>query len=210
MKMFNTMKITKALPFLAACLSGVLIANAAPAAEQPVHLRGEIVSLTGDELVIATKNGAHSTIKLSEKTMLLDVSKTNLAAVQENSYLGIAAAPAPKGKVRALGVMVFPEGARGLNEGHFPWDAAPRSTMTNATVAKLVKKGGATELEMRFGDKTQAVVLDEATVFGQFVPGKRDLLTVKSKVMVIGQPGEGGATTANVVLVGRDGFLPPI
>jgi hypothetical protein len=122
----------------------------------------------------------------------------------------VAAAPAPEGKVRAMGVMVFPEPARGLNEGHFPWDMGDRSTMTNATVAKVTKKASATELEMRFGGKTQQVVLDKATVYGQFVPGKRELIVVGAKVLVIAAPGADGTLGAAAVMVGRDGFLPPI
>lgn len=193
-----------------ACLSLVLANTSFAAEPQPVHLRGEVSAVNGNEIVVTARNGSRTTIALSDKTQVLDVSKTDLSAISENSYLGIAAAPAPQGKVRALGVMVFPEGARGLNEGHFPWDMGKQGTMTNATVAKLLKKGSATELEMRFGDKSQAVLLDSATVFGQFVPGKRELIAVKSKVMVIAVPTADGAAAAQVVMVGRDGFLPPI
>jgi hypothetical protein len=109
-----------------------------------------------------------------------------------------------------MGVMVFPEQARGLNEGHFPWDMGDRSTMTNATVAKVTKKASATELEMRFGGKTQQVVLDKATVYGSFVPGKRELIVVGVKAVVVAMPTADGGYSANFVMVGRDGFLPPI
>lgn len=198
-------------------LLNVLIASAAFftatasfAADPQVHLRGEVTAVSASELTITDRKGVKTTVKLPEQAQILDVSRSSIAAIQENSYLGVAAAPAPGGKVRALGVMVFPEPARGLNEGHFPWDKGDRSTMTNATVAKVTKKDSATELEMRFGDKTQQVVLDSATVYGQFVPGKRELIMVGAKVLVIGAKTADGATSANAVLVGRDGFLPPI
>ncbi len=180
------------------------------AADRPVHLRGEVTAVGAGDFVVTDRKGAKTTVKLPEQAQVLDVSRSSQAAIQESSYLGIAAAPAPEGKVRAMGVMVFPEAARGLNEGHFPWDLGDRGTMTNATVAKVVKKASATELEMRFGGKAQQVVLDKDTVYGQFVPGKRELIVVGAKVLVIGASAADGATAANAVLVGRDGFLPPI
>lgn len=180
------------------------------AADRQVHLRGEVSAVTAGDLTITDRKGVKTTVKLPEQAQVLDVSRSSIAAIQENSYLGVAAAPAPQGKVRALGVMVFPEPARGMNEGHFPWDKGEGGTMTNATVAKVVKKASATELEMRFGGKTQQVVLDGATVYGQFVPGKRELIVVGAKVMVIGAQTADGGTVANAVLVGRDGFLPPL
>ncbi len=200
----------KLLTYTAACL-GIVLSNYVFAADaQPLHLRGEITAINGNEAVVTARNGTKTTVILQDNMQVLDVSKTSLAAIGENSYLGIAAAPAPEGKVRALGVMVFPEGARGLNEGHFPWDKGNNSTMTNATVAKLIKKDGATELTMRFGEKTQLVVLDSATIFGQFVPGKRELISVKSKVLIFAMPADGGKAVVQLIMVGRDGFLPPI
>jgi hypothetical protein len=201
---------TSRLVRLIAASAGLLLAQAGWAADRPVHLRGEVTAVQPGQLTIKARNGTLTTVQLPEGYQVLDVSKTDLATVRENSYLGIAAAPAPQGKVRALGVMVFPEGARGLHEGHFPWDLGQRGTMTNATVAKLVKKGSATELEMRFGDKTQAVVLDSATVFGQFVPGQPALVTVGAKVLVVAQPAPSGPAAVQMIMVGRDGFLPPI
>jgi hypothetical protein len=185
-------------------------ATAGFAADRQVHLRGEVTAMSGSEFTMTDRKGVKTTVKLPEQAQVMDVSRSNVAAIQENSYLGVAAAPAPEGKVRALGVMIFPEAARGLNEGHFPWDLGDKGTMTNATVAKVTKKAGATELEMRFGDKNQKVVLDSATVYGQFVPGKRELIMVGSKVLVIGNQTPDGATVGGFVLVGRDGFLPPI
>ena len=190
--------------------AAIFTATAGFAADRPVHLRGEVTAVTAADMTITDRKGVKTTVKLPEQAQVLDVSRTSVDAIKENSYLGVAAAPAPEGKVRAMGVMVFPEPARGLNEGHFPWDMGDRSTMTNATVAKVTKKASATELEMRFGGKTQQVVLDQATVYGQFVPGKRELIVVGAKVLVIAAPGADGSLGAAAVMVGRDGFLPPI
>jgi hypothetical protein len=200
------MKMLKVLIASAALFT----ATAGFAADRQIHLRGEVTAVSATELTVTDRKGVKTIVKLPEQMQVVDVSRTNIDAIQENSYLGVAAAPAPEGKVRALGVMVFPEQARGLNEGHFPWDMGDRSTMTNATVAKVTRKASATELEMRFGGKTQQVLLDKATVYGQFVPGKRELIMVGVKVVVAGAVAADGSTSANFVMVGRDGFLPPI
>ena len=200
MKMFKVLIASAAL----------FTATAGFAADRQIHLRGEVTAVSATELTVTDRKGVKTIVKLPEQMQVVDVSRTNIDAIQENSYLGVAAAPAPEGKVRALGVMVFPEQARGLNEGHFPWDMGDRSTMTNATVAKVTRKASATELEMRFGGKTQQVLLDKATVYGQFVPGKRELIMVGVKVVVAGAVAADGSTSANFVMVGRDGFLPPI
>jgi hypothetical protein len=42
------------------------------------------------------------------------------------------------------------------------------------------------------------------------VPGTKDLLVAKSNVMVVAQMTESGVVNAQVILVGRDGFIPPI
>lgn len=187
----------------------IFIAGHSLAADAQVHLRGEVTAVSATEMTIRDRKGGNTTVELPEQIQVLDVSRTSIDAIQESSYLGIAAAPAPQSRVRALGVMVFPEMARGVNEGHFPWDKGHGSSMTNATVAKLLRKKSTTELEMRFGEKSQLVVLDKGTVFAQFVPGKRDLIAVGAKVLVIGAV-VGKATAAQLVMVGRDGFVPPI
>ena len=48
--------------------------------------------------------------------------------------IGTAAVPRSDGKLTALEVVVFPEAMRGTGEGHYGWDLAPESTMTNAMV----------------------------------------------------------------------------
>lgn len=186
------------------------VTSTTPAADKPLHLRGEITSVTGNQLVVKANHGTTTTLQLSNELQVLDVFRTELSAVAENSYVGVAAAPAGAGKLKALGVMVFPEGARGLNEGHFPWDLQKKSTMTNATVAKLLKKENGAEVEVRYGDKTQTISIDTATIFGQFVPGTRTLLVKGAKILIFANPTEGSLPIAEMIMVGRAGFLPPI
>lgn len=185
-------------------------AGAAHGAEPDFRIRGEAVSVSGSELVVATRRGESIKVRLPSKLDVLSVSKTDLSAVNENSYIGVAAAPLGPDRVRAIGLMVFPESARGLSEGYFPWDLKKSSTMTNATVAKLVKKGKGAEIEVTFGGKTQTVLIDQTTTFGAFVAGQRELVATGAKVVVFATHGEDGTPVAHLIMVGKDGFQPPV
>lgn len=191
----------------------LFLSEAIMAGNEQIHLRGEITSASNTSLAIKARNGQVTTIQLPESLQIHDVSETNLSAIVENSYIGVAAAPGQNGTIRALGVMVFPEGARGLNEGHFPWDLQKKSSMTNATVVKLLKKrsGKDTELEVRYGDKTQKIIVEPSTPIGQFVPGQRSLLVKGAKVMMFAHMPEGTSLPrADIVMVGKNGFIPPM
>ena len=188
----------------------IVVSALAQGAEKELHVRGEVLSVGEAAVTVKVRNGETVTVRLPDKFDILDASKTTLDSVAENSYIGVAAAPLGPNKVRALGVLIFPEGARGLNEGLFPWDLRKNSTMTNATVARLAKKGSATEIQVRFGDKTQDVVVDPTTSVAQIVPGTRELLVVGAKVIVFANQGDEATPVAHLVMVGKDGFLPPV
>jgi hypothetical protein len=196
-------------PHIVALVS-LLFAGLALAAGQDFRVRGDVAAVSGSDIVVVTTRGEVVKVQLSPKLEVFSVSKTDLSAVSENSYIGVAAAPVGPNKVRALGLMVFPEGARGLNEGYFPWDLRKGSTMTNATVAKLVKKGKGAEVEVTFGGRTQTVLIDQATTFGEFVTGPRELLVVGAKVVVFASNGEDGSPVAHLIMVGKNGFQPPV
>lgn len=115
------------------------------AADKPLHLRGEITSVTGNQLVIKANHGTTTTLQLSNELQVLDVFRTELSAIAENS-----------------------------------------------------------------GDKTQTISIDTATIFGQFVPGTRSLLVKGAKILIFVNPTEGTLPIAEMVMVGRAGFLPPI
>jgi hypothetical protein len=45
-------------------------------------------------------------------------------------------------------LLAFPEGARGTNEWHFPYDFGANSTMTNANVDTIVTANDGRELKL--------------------------------------------------------------
>ena len=149
----------------------------------------------------------------------MDVSEVyplSLADIKPGSYIGTAAMPQPDGSQLALEVLVFPEAARGAGEGHRPWDLRPDSTMTNATVADLAAAPtsvpGGQKLTLRYKDGEKTVIVPPNVPVVSFKPGKADetaLLVPGAKVMITAQE-KAGKPTALRVIVGRNGFAPPM
>jgi hypothetical protein len=135
---------------------------------------------------------------------------TDITSIQPGSFVGTAAMPRPDGKLEALEVVVFPESARGTGEGHYPWDLKPESTMTNATVANLVRSTGGRTLTLRYKDGEKTVVVPEGVPIVTLGPGDRSLIVPGAKVFIVAETFENGDLVVRRLLVGRNGFQPPM
>jgi hypothetical protein len=196
-------------------LPAVAAAQAAssPAASPPVRVRGTVVYADATSLVVRDRSGEVLSLARPPELPVSEVYPIKLADIKRGSFIGTAAMPQPDGTQKALEVLVFPEAARGTGEGHFPWDLQPESTMTNATVADLaaspssVRGGQQMRLTYKGGEKT--VVVPPGTPVVTFGPGTPGLLVPGAKVLVNAQA-RNGTPTALRVLVGRNGFVPPM
>jgi hypothetical protein len=77
--------------------------------------------------------------------------------------VAVTGQPQPDGSQKAIAVFIFPEAQRGLAEGHRPWDFAPNSTMTNATVDNQVKGVDGQTLTVKYKDGEQKILVTPAT-----------------------------------------------
>lgn len=200
---------------LAATLPLALAQSPAPA-NPTVRLRATIEKVDATSLTVRERSGEVITLARPAAMDVSEVFPLALADIKPGSYIGTAAMPQADGSQLALEVVVFPEAARGTGEGHRPWDLRPESTMTNATVADLaaaptsVPGGQKLTLKYKDGEKTVIVPPDAPVV--SFKPGKADenaLLVPGAKVMITAQE-QGGKPTALRVIVGRNGFAPPM
>jgi hypothetical protein len=196
------------IPAIAAAQSA-----ASPAASPPVRVRGTVVYADASSLVVRDRSGEVVSLARPAELPVSEVYPIKLSDIQRGSFIGTAALPQPDGTQKALEVLVFPEAARGTGEGHFPWDLQPDSTMTNATVADLaaapssVRGGQQMRLTYKGGEKT--VVVPPGTPVVTFAPGAPTLLVPGARVLVNAQA-RNGTPTALRVLVGRNGFTPPM
>lgn len=188
-----------------------------PAPANPtVRLRATIEKIDASSLTVRERSGEVITLVRPAEMDVSEVYPLSLADIKPGSYIGTAGMPQPDGSQLALEVLVFPEAARGTGEGHRPWDLRPDSTMTNATVADLAAAPtsvpGGQKLTLRYKDGEKTVIVPPDVPVVSFKPGKADenaLLVPGARVMVTAQE-KAGKPTALRVIVGRNGFAPPM
>jgi hypothetical protein len=199
-----------------ALLAAIPLAMAQAPASPPLRLRATIEKVDATSLTVRERSGEVITLVRPAAMDVSEVYPLALADIKPGSYIGTAAMPQADGSQLALEVVVFPEAARGAGEGHRPWDLRPESTMTNATVADLAAAPstvpGGQKLTLRYKDGEKTVIVPPNAPVVSFKPGKADenvLLVPGAKVMITAQE-QAGKPTALRVIVGRNGFAPPM
>lgn len=197
-------------------LAAVPLAMAQAPANPTLRLRATIEKVDATSLTVRERSGEVITLVRPAAMDVSEVYPLALADIKPGSYIGTAAMPQADGSQLALEVVVFPEAARGAGEGHRPWDLRPESTMTNATVADLAAAPssvpGGQKLTLRYKDGEKTVIVPPGVPVVSFKPGKADenvLLVPGAKVMITAQE-QAGKPTALRVIVGRNGFAPPM
>ncbi len=190
-----------------------LIGTAASAQQSPVvRVRGEITAYADRVLTVKAREGNTVTIRLAEQFAVIGVAKADIADVKANSFVGIAALKGTDGKWVALEVLVFPESARGSNEGHYPWDLQPQSTMTNGTVATVTEAANGRVLKITYkgSDQPIEITVPPSAPIVTFAAGSPDLLKPGNHIFAGTTKGPGGDPTAARVLIGINGLVPPM
>jgi hypothetical protein len=103
---------------------------------------------------------------------------------------------------------LFPERARGAGEGHRPFDLAPESTMTNATVADVAAAPQGRRLRVRYAGGEQTIVIPLETPIVSFRSGDRSLLRPGASVSLLAREID-GTPTVERANAGRAGFAIP-
>ncbi len=174
-----------------------------------VRLRGEVQSYDAPKLVLKERSGKVLEMTLPEGLPIAEVIPTDITAIQPGSFIGTAAMPRPDGQLQSLEVVVFPEAARGSGEGHYPWDLKPDSTMTNATVADLVRSPQGRTLTLRYKDGEKKVIVPDGIPVVTFRPGSPSLIVPGARVFIVAEKTD-DLYEPRRFLIGRNGFLPPM
>jgi len=205
------MNPSRILAGLSALLLTLACATAASAqTAPPTRLRGTLAAIDGKTATIATREGTTVKVNLPDNWAVMLVSPVSAADIKQGSFVGIASMMAPDGTLNALEVLVFPEAARGSNEGHYPWDLQPESMMTNATVATVVSGGDGQALKVEYKGGTQTIKVKPGTPIVTFGPGDRADGKVGAKVFTGAAKAADGTLAAARLLVGKDGLTPPM
>jgi hypothetical protein len=192
----------------------LLVATSVSFAQQPqmVRVRGTVEGVDGALLVVKSRDGQTTyRVKLADNAAVRGVIKAPLSDIKENSFIGVTGMPQPDGSQKAVEIHIFPEALRGTGEGFRPWDLMPNSTMTNATVAQMVKGVHGDEITLKYKEGEKKIVVAPDTVIVTYVPGSKDELKPGAKIFIAGAAKkDDGTLEAASISVGRDGLAPPM
>ena len=183
---------------------------AQPFAPTTMRVTGTIEAADANSITVrALEGGGTNKVTLTPDAKVFGVATTTLAEVKPGAFIGVGATPNADGSQRAIRVTVFAESQRGLGEGFRPWDRAPHGTMTNATVAEMVKgvDGQVLTVKYKGGDK-RIVVPPDARILAYSV-GDRSELKVGAHVAILRAKRKlDGSWEADRVNVGRGSVIP--
>ena len=199
--------IKQKLVLLALALS---VSGLAAAQGKPTRLRGDITSFQDGVLTVARASGDSVKIEVPKDFKVNAVDRMQLSDIKKGSYVGIATTTGLNGKLTAREVVVFPEAARGMGEGHYAWDLGAKSTMTNANVDNVVTGTDGRNLSLSYkGGNNKITVPDTVPVVTPVAAEPSDLIPGK-KVFVIAVSGSNGTYTPKFLVVEKNGVVPPM
>jgi hypothetical protein len=178
-------------------------------ADAPLRLRGTLQKIDPTSVVVTARDGRTVSVALAPDLIVTEVVAIDPAAIQSGTFVGTTAVPGADGTLSAVEVHVFAEAARGTGEGHRPWDLSPGSTMTNATVTTVTSGANDRTMTLRYKDGEKTIHVPNGVPIVTTKAADRSLLVAGAKVIVTEQM-RSGQLVATRVLVGRDGFAPPM
>src|SRR5271163_234697 len=197
--------------------AGALIALLAlPAAAQnapegtPTRVRGTVEKLDGQALTVKSRDGQQLAIALAPNFTVAYLVKKNLADVKAGDFVASTSTKGTDGKNHAVELRIFPEAMRGLGEGQYPWDLAPESLMTNATVSGVTGAPQGQTLKVTYkGAESELVVGPDTPILG-YGSGDMSLLKPGAAVFIVAQKQPDGSLTTARVTAEKDGVKPPM
>jgi hypothetical protein len=193
-----------------ALLCAITIGGGQVQAQALSRVRGTVTSVNGDVAQVTTRQGAVVTVDLGASTKFADVTYAKITDIKPGSFVGSAAVPQPDGSLKALEVHVFAPALRGSGEGNRSWQEDGRAgSMTNGTVGDLVVTNGRTMTVSYHGGQKKIVVPPDVPIVFIDAGTRADFLQGEH-IIVFGEKSPGGALTAEHVLVGRNGLVPPM
>ena len=202
---------TNMLRATAAIAIALLFTASMAAAQAPVRVRGTLEGIDGRMLSVKARNGAMMKVKLADNARVLTLDKKSLADVKQGTFVGITAMPQPDGSQRAVEIHIFPEAMRGTGEGHYAWDLAPNSTMTNGNIENQIVSNDGQQLVMKYKDGEKKIAVPANVEVVMFVPATAADIKAGQKFFVPrGKKLEDGTIEAGVIVIGSHGVDPPM
>ena len=186
-------------------LLALVFVSSLAVAQAPQRIRGTITSLSGDSLMVKTREGRDVTLHLPADVQVATPKKGTMADFKTGSFVGVTSTKNADGRlvaqrVHALGPQV--------PQMHGAWDSIPNSMMTNANIESSAQVSGGNELTLKYKDGEQKILVTPQTEYYTFENGSRADLK-PGETIFTGARNEGGKLVAQRVSVSKDGVNPP-
>lgn len=209
LKAFRTVAVAASLG--ASVMAGLTSqASAESQNAQQVRVRGSIVEASDMLLKVKTREGQTVDVTLAQGLNVAGVARASVTDIKPGDYVGIASLPKADGGDGALEVLIFPPALKGAGEGSFGWDLKPNSSMTNATVADAVKGVDGRTVTVTYHGQEKTIAIPEGTPVVTLAPATQADLKPGAVVFISAEKGASGAITAQRVVVGTNGVVPPM
>jgi hypothetical protein len=205
----KTFEIFKFATLALATAASLATASVAQAADG-VRVRGTVVSLAGDQLLVKSRDGASVSITLGLGWKAGGIAKASLADIKPGDFVGIASLPTAAGGAGALEVLVFPPAMRGSGEGSYGWDLKPNSTMTNGSVSEAVQSVDGTTVNVVYHGQSKKIAIAPGTPVVTFAKATNADVKPGAAVFIPAQRADDGKLSTTQVVVGKDGVVPPM
>jgi hypothetical protein len=185
--------------------AAIVMALAAPAVAEQQRIRGEVQSVSGQQVTLKTPEGKNVKVTLEKDLRVQHAAKASLADIKPGSFVGTGALPDGK-DWKAAEVHIFPAGSR-TGEGHRPWSTNPAGTMTNAEVTASAVSAGNGKLTLNTGGQNYTINVPPETPIVRFEKGTKEMIKKGAWVEVVGEE-KNGSVDAKSVLVSDDRRYP--
>jgi hypothetical protein len=177
----------------------------------PTNVRGTVVKLDGQTLLVKPRKGDDVPVTLASGYTVLGVVRLKRVDIKEGDFVGVAAAPGKDGKLHAQEVLIFPEAARGTGEGHYDWDLRGKGdTMTNATVSGVVSEARSRVLKLSYKGGEQEIMVSSRVPVVTFKPANASLLKPGAAVFARALKKPDGTIVTQRIIAEQDGVKPPM
>jgi hypothetical protein len=192
--------------FALLALVPLVFASSLALAQAPQRIRGTITSLSGDALMVKTREGRDVTLQLTPDAQVVTAKKGTMADFKTGSFVGVTSVKDANGRlvaqrVHALGPQV--------PQMHGAWDSIPNSMMTNANIESSAQVSGGNELTLKYKDGEQKILVTPQTEFFTFDPGTRADLKPGETIFAGARMDNDGKLVTPRVAVSKDGVRPP-
>jgi hypothetical protein len=193
-----------------AALLGFAVTSASAQQPPAQRLSGTIDKVNGNSLLIKAKDGAEQTVTLTDKALIVGVTKASLADIKEGSYIGSGAVPQADGSQKAVEVHIFAESQRGTGDGHRDgWPGAPNGTMTNGEAGAPVTGVDGLTLMVKYKGGEKKLIVTPTTPIVQYQISDSGVLKPGAAVSIVAATKKADGTfETGRINVGLNGVVP--